>query len=176
MDDRRNTQGRKVMIAVFVAILVLLCIGLCIGAYALYRSQQRQLPPTSQILLPTSVNSPVSGTKIYLPEIALNVSTVQVGSGAIIAAQSTQVPAETPSNQWKVTKIDPLSYRRSGYFYDLAVFENLSTGESIKAFCAEPGWPGPNLGDVYILNQWNVLVPTHNDNPPWIQRFIVIDP
>jgi len=59
--------------------------------------------------------------------------------------------------------------------YDLGEFENVRTGEKIQAFCADPGWPGPNPGDLFIRNDWNVLVPTNNDNPPWIQRFIVID-
>jgi hypothetical protein len=175
MDDQRNTQGKKVMIAVFVAILVLLCMGLCIGAYALYRTRLQSAAPPQQ-LLPTSVNLPLSGANNYLPVIALEVSTGQVEMGPILEAQPTQTSTDTPSNLWRVTQIYPQSYSRSGYVYDLAVFENVTTGESIKAFCAEPGWPGPNVGDLFIRNEWNVLVPTQNDSPPWIQRFIVIDP
>ena len=103
--------------------------------------------------------------------IALEISTEQVEPGSLLEI----LPTEIPSNLWKVTKIYPQSYSFRGYVYDLGVFENVSTGENIKAFCANPGKPAPNLGDLFIRNDWNVLVPINNDKPPWIQHFIVIN-
>ncbi len=166
MKDIRLTQEQKVMIAVFVAILLLLCIG----AYTIYRIRQQSTTPQN-LSVPTTENIPASSVKINLPVIALELSTEQVEPSSL----SKVLPTETPSNLWMVTKIDPQSYTLRGYVYDLGVFENVSTGENIKAFCADPGWPAPNLGDLFIRNEWDVLVPINNDKPPWIQHFIVID-
>jgi hypothetical protein len=173
MKDIRLTQEQKVMIAVFVAILVLLCIG---GYIIIINRIHQQSATTPQILtVPTTENIPTSSAKIYLPMIALEVSTKQVEPSSLLEVLPTKTPTETPSNLWKITKIDTQSYRLRGYVYDLGVFENVRTGENIKAFCADPGWPAPNLGDLFIRNDWNVLVPIKNDNPPWTQHFIVID-
>ncbi len=169
MKDIRLTQGQKIIIAVFVAILVLLCIS---GLIFLINRTHQQSATTPQILtFPTTENIPKSSVKIFFPMIALEISTEQVEPGSLLVI----LPTEIPSNLWKVTKIYPQSYSFGGYVYDLGVFENVSTGENIKAFCANPGKPAPNLGDLFIRNDWNVLVPINNDKPPWIQHFIVID-
>ncbi|HEX7432132.1 MAG TPA: hypothetical protein VF326_00620 [Anaerolineaceae bacterium] len=169
MKDIRLTQEQKIMIAVFVAILVLLCIG---GYIIIINSTHQQSATTPQILaVPTTENIPTSSAKIFFPVIAFEISTEQVEPRSL----SELLPTETPANLWMVTKIYTQSYSFRGYVYDLGVFENVSTGENIKAFCADPGWPAPNLGDLFIRNDWNVLVSINNDKPPWTQHFIVID-
>jgi hypothetical protein len=171
MKDIRLTQEQKVMIAIFAAILVLLCIG----AYTIYRLRQQSAAAPQFLAVPTTENSPASSAEINLPVVTAEIPTQEAESSSISTVLPTQTPTKIPLNLWKVTKINPQSYHLRGYVYDLGVFENLSTGKNIKAFCADPGWPAPNPGDLFIRNDWNVLVPLNNDNPPWIQRFIVID-
>jgi hypothetical protein len=171
MKDIRLTQEQKVMIAVFVAILVLLCIGV----YTINRLRQQSATTPQIMTVPTTENIPTSSAKIYLPVITSEISMEQVEPSSLLNVLPTETPTKTPSNLWMVTKIYKQSYSFRGYVYDLGVFENVSTGENIKAFCADPGWPTPNLGDLFIRNDWNVLLPINNDNPPWIQHFIVID-
>jgi hypothetical protein len=168
MKDIRLTQEQKVMIAFFVAIVVLLCLA---GYIIIINRTHQQSATTSQILVvPTTENIPTTSAKIFLPVIAIEISTEQVELSSLLEV----LPTETPANLWMVTKIYTQSYSLRGYMYDLGVFKNVSTGDNIKAFCANPGRPAPNLGDLFIRNDWNVLVPINNDKPPWTQHFIVI--
>ncbi len=161
------------MIAVFVAILLLLCIGVYL--IIIRGSHQQSATAPQNLSVPTTKNLPISSARIFFPVIAVEISTEQVESSSLLDELPTETSTETPSNLWKVTKIYPQSYGFGGYVYDLGVFENISTGEIIKAFCANPGKPSPNLGDLFIRNDWNVLVSINNNKPPWIQHFIVID-
>jgi hypothetical protein len=167
--DIRLTQAQKVMIAVFAAILVLLCISGFI--IFINRTRQQSAVTLQTLTVPTSENSPAASDHIFLPAIAADLPTQQVESSPLLEV----APTQTPPNLWRVTEIQAQSYRLRGYVYDLGVFENIRTGETIKAFCANPGWPTPNIGDLYMRNEWNVLLPLNNDEPPWIQHFIVIE-
>jgi hypothetical protein len=169
--DAGLKQEQKVMLAIFLAILLLLCIAGTI--YVINLSRRR--PAAVPLLFSTPTTASVS---LYLPLTSREIPPVEGKPGPAAGALPTESPAESPSaipaNQWKLIEDDPLSYNLRGYWYDLGVFENLSTGDKIKAFCADPGWPSPNLGDLFLRNDYNVLIPIDNDQPPLKQHFIII--
>jgi hypothetical protein len=168
--DKWNTQGQNVLLAAFLAILMLLL--LCIGVYIINRLRQQSAAAPQILTVPTPKYSLApSARKIYFPVITFEVFKDRV----VTSPKLEDLPTQIPLNLWKVAKIYPQSYSLRGYVYDVGAFENVSTGEAIKGFCANPGRPAPNPGDLYSRNEWNVLIPINNDNPPWKQKFIVID-
>jgi hypothetical protein len=98
-----------------------------------------------------------------------------VQNNVIETAQPT--PAVS-GDKWKVISIEENAFEREGYLYDVAVFENVENSSvTLRAQCAEPTWPAPEIGTVYFLNEAGVLIPvTDNEsNDPQLQRFIVLD-
>lgn len=167
MNEQWVSRGQKVTIAVVLAILALICIGVNLI--------NRSRPPATAVpfiaTVPVPQSAPPSGAKAYPPPAALEAPVEQVKPSPVAQA----LPSPIPSNLWRVIKIHPQSYKFRGYVYDVAEFENVSTGKNIRGFCANPGWPVPKPGEIYRRNEWDILVPVNNDQPPWLQHFIVMN-
>ncbi|EKD52744.1 MAG: hypothetical protein ACD_61C00256G0003 [uncultured bacterium] len=86
----------------------------------------------------------------------------------------TAIPA-APGNIWEVVAIEENKIYENGFHYDVATFKNLNDPSLIiLARCAEPGWPQPEIGDRYVLNQYGVLIPIEGIGS-LLQRFLVIE-
>ncbi len=88
----------------------------------------------------------------------------------------TQIPSSEflRSDAWKVVGVMDAAMSHDGYIYDVAKFQN-STGEIVRAMCMNPGWPQPNVGDEYVLNEWGVFIPIVEDEKNPTQRFIDLE-
>ena len=90
----------------------------------------------------------------------------------------TATPTATPvgpGNIWEVVAIEENKIYENGFHYDVATFKNLNDPSLIiLARCAEPGWPQPEIGDRYVLNQYGVLIPIEGIGS-LLQRFLVIE-
>lgn len=175
LQDIRLTQEQKDRIAIVVGVLMVFCIGGYI-LLLLGRIQQPSTTTANLVTLPTTKSSQGSGAKIFLPVIAGGIPALPVENGSQLQGLPAETPTETPPNLWRITSIDPLSYSFGGFLHDLGAFQNVSTGETVKAFCANPGRPAPAIGDLFIRNDWNVLIPINDNQLPLKQRFIVVTP
>lgn len=166
MDSEREDQGPKLMIAIFVVVLALLC--LIVNLFL--RSYKPSVAVSKNVAAPTAESTPAPTISKPPPAAAIDVPTKQPQPTPPFEAQ----PAGIPQNLWKVVKIYTQAHRVKAYVYDLGVFQNTSTGQEIRGYCANPGWPIPEIGELYYRNDWDVLIPVEDNGPPWKQRFIVI--
>jgi hypothetical protein len=90
----------------------------------------------------------------------------------------TPTPTVTPVAPgiiWEVVSIEEHIIYENGFYYDVATFRNLNDPSVlIQARCAEPGWPQPEVGQQYVLNQYGVLIPIEGIESK-LQRFLVIE-
>lgn len=163
-------EQRKWLIAgglVLMMILVFL-IGYVLGGMIEKNStKQSELTVLATPTVLTSTSNQAT-FKIFLPLIIKQLLTPTV-----------VLPVETPkptSDVWIVIKIEKGALKQNGFVYDVDTFEN-KTNKSVtlRAHCAEPGWPAPKIGDEYRLNSAGVLIPVKDSNMNPFQRFIVLD-
>lgn len=102
-------------------------------------------------------------------------------SPADVNPEPTPTPTFTPqptateivlSEVWIVTSIEENATMPDGRLSDLATFSNSNyPGATIKAFCIDPGWPSPVIGQRYVEGADNLLIPEENNSNNTIQRF-----
>lgn len=110
----------------------------------------------------------------HKPPVPTPTPTAVQSSSSYLPIQLKQ--AGEPANVWLVKKIKNNALRRNGFYYDVVTFVNKSDPSlRIKAQCAEPGWPSPDIGAEYTRNKWGVLAPVHDNKKHNLQRFIDLD-
>ena len=93
------------------------------------------------------------------------------------SATQTTVPTAISTSAgdiWQVVEISKKAIHENGFDYDVATFSNVGNPAILmKAQCGAPGWPSPKIGQQYVLNDYNVLVPEQGIGSP-LQRFYPI--
>lgn len=82
-----------------------------------------------------------------------------------------ETQASAPGNIWVVskTKVDKVKIGKYSYIVD--EFTNEAQPSLImRAHCAAPGAPAPEVGQKYLMNDFEVLVPVEGVDSP-LQRF-----
>lgn len=100
-------------------------------------------------------------------------------STPIITPTPIMMPTATPEKPigpvWVVSKIEEEAIHSHGFTYDVAIFTNLdSPSVSLRAQCSAPGWPSPEIGQQYTINEYRVMIPIEGVYSP-LQRFWVLE-
>jgi len=113
-------------------------------------------------------------TQVYLP-VVLKQEPVFVHPPTVDNEVDSTVEPQL-SDVYRVSLIEESALQRHGYVYDVATFVNVVDESMVlRAQCAEPSWPSPDIGTRYRLNQWGVLIPEVDNENNNLQRFIVLD-
>lgn len=99
-----------------------------------------------------------------------------VTTPAVVPALVIQTPTPTlPGNIWVVTGIEQSVIHQNGFNYDVATFTNLNQpAVTLRAQCSAPGWPSPEIGHQYTINEYRVMSPIEGIYSP-LQRFWVLE-
>ena len=138
----------KKYIWIGVGILVLGCIGALILWWVVTVGGKKQV---AALVIPQTI--PQTTPTAFLPTPTV-----------------TPLPV-VPGNIWIVASIEQNAIREGLFLYDVATFYNKNVPTIImKAQCGAPGWPSPEIGQQYVLSEYNVLVPIEGIESP-LQRF-----
>lgn len=99
-----------------------------------------------------------------------------VTTPAVVPGLVNQTPTSTlPGNIWVVTGIEQSVIHQNGFNYDVATFTNLNQpAVTLRAQCSAPGWPSPEIGHQYTINEYLVMSPIEGIYSP-LQRFWVLE-
>lgn len=144
-------KKQTLYILVGSAVIVFILVAISAGIYI--KNLRNNAPAFESVAMPTMVATASTPTLVPTPLPTLT---------ATLAA---------PGNIWVVTSIEPRALHVNGFDYDVAVFTNLNQPlVTIRAQCAGPSWPSPEIGHQYYMNNFEVLVPVEGNDSP-LQRF-----
>ncbi len=87
----------------------------------------------------------------------------------------TPVPEKPAGPIWVVSRIEEGLFHENGFVYDIATFTNLDKPSvTIRARCSAPGWPSPEIGHKFTINEYRVMIPIEGIQSS-LQRFWVLE-
>ncbi len=87
----------------------------------------------------------------------------------------TQSASYATGSVWEVVSIEKKALQQNGFSYDVATFALVGQSTvTLKAHCAEPQWPSPEIGHKYVsLNDRGVII-TEEGIKITLQRFYIL--
>ena len=161
-----DQQRKWVLIGGASLIVILLCAIFFVLGTIIGQNNERSLQKQNQVISLGTLIAPTS-IRVYLPMIR---------NGDITPTSITTPTPKKVGDVWIVVNSENNALRQNGFVYDVDTFENKDDRSlSLRAHCAEPGWPAPKIGAEYKLNKYGVLIPLKEDKQNPLQRFIVLD-
>lgn len=162
-----DQQRKWVLIGGAGLIVVLLCAIFFVLGTIIGQNNERRLQTQSQVASVENILITPTPVRIYLPIIR---------NGDIAPTNTITPTPKKYGDIWIVVKNENNALHQNGFVYDIDTFENKDDRNiSLRAHCAEPGWPAPKMGAEYRLNKYGVLIPLKEDKLNPLQRFIVLD-